>query len=66
MADSENTSRSTIQKMLATIKKFEIENAKTMKLDDKGMVKRISDYILRMAAKEIKDQDSTDEGGDDL
>ena len=60
MADSVNSSRLTIHKMLNAIKKAEIENAKTMKFTDKDMVERIAKYILSEAKKELSASNDND------
>ena len=58
MAEQGTTSRALIHQMLNTIKKAEIENAKTMKFDDKTMVRRITDYIIKMAKSEVSGAES--------
>ena len=60
---NENTGaqRHVLHQMLNTIKKREIENAKTMKYNDKEMVSLLSNYILGCAKKQIAAEDDVAE-----
>lgn len=58
MAANNKLDEKMLRVMFNSIRSAEIKNIKTQKLDDKGMVKIIEDYVVRKVREEMKNSEN--------